>query len=212
MQRSHRKEKLETAWERDRAIYRELAADAPADAIRERADLVRSWLEARRFLDRGTYFGGADLVRSWKLLVSGTAVASFVVGLGHAGGVLLLLDQNGHVSATKAALATVGVQGSRLRRDDPGQLVSTQTSQAWATFLTLSILTYGVLLRLVLFQVMALRTRAAARTPVLEEPPVEDLLRRMMNDAPKTPMPGHPVDPLPRPRRRWWKTLVDRIA
>ena len=94
---------------RDRQIYRELLEETP-EVVRVQRDLLRSWLEARRYLEPERYFGGADLVNGWKLLVTGAVLTSIVLGVGHAAGVLLLLDQNGHVSATKAALATVGVQ------------------------------------------------------------------------------------------------------
>lgn len=106
--RSERAKGLE-AWERDRAIYRELLADSPGGLEPEKRHLVRSWLEARRHLNP-VYLGGRDLVSGWKLLVSLAFALSFLVGVLHAGAVLVLFDQNGHVSVIKAALATVGVQ------------------------------------------------------------------------------------------------------
>lgn len=97
------------ASQRDRKIYLELVNNAPPDAVREEIDLLRSWLEARRHLG-GIYLGGEELVSSWKLLITATVLCSFVAGAGHASGVLLLLDQGGHVSAIKAVFWTVGVQ------------------------------------------------------------------------------------------------------
>lgn len=76
----------------------------------DHAYLLRCWLECRRHLGPG-YLGGKDVVRAWKLLVTAAVVASFCIGLVHAGSVLLLLlDQGRHVSAPKAVLATVGIQ------------------------------------------------------------------------------------------------------
>lgn len=351
--RSEREADGLAAWHRDRAIYRKIVADAPPSAMRERTHLVLSWLEARKF-QGGPYFGGRDLVRSWKLLVTTAVGISFAVGVLHAGGVLLLLDQNNHVSATKAALATVGLQllatllgvvvwtsrkalwsvfgeftslrvaivravlprfsvgtgrrrfvryledvseleqshrplvlghiamaaqlcviamclgllvsldiyhfssqdvrfgwsatrniestelqqavkvistpwriftsagqptlsqieESRLSRDTPMRTVSSAASRAWAEFLSLAILTYGVVLRLVLFLVAAGRASAAARKPMLEGPPIDNLLRRMSTDPPMekvdVPPPG-PGLPETKGRFRWrlpWKKSV----
>lgn len=340
--RSERSADPKSSFARDRRIYLELVADAPADSVREQRDLFRAWLEARRFLDSDRYFGGADLVRSWKLLVTAAVLFSFVVGAGHAGGVLLLLDQNGHVSATKAALATVGVQifvtvlaaflwcvrgllrrlmgeftslrvsiargvlprlvgqsrrrkftsfleqladleqpyrklvishvvlgaqlcvmamslgllaslelyhflsedirfgwsmthdvraesvhrgvqlvaspwnavsgagvpsmdqvsESRLTRETSGRLVSAETSRAWATFLTLAIFTYGVLLRLGVVLLVGSRAMSAAQMPVMSGPPVDDLVRRMTTEAELKPeLEAPPTKKL----RSWWK-------
>ncbi len=338
--RSQRSADSHTDSARDRQIYLELLSDAPADAVRERRDLLRSWLEARRFLAPEKYFGGADLVRSWKLLVTAAMFASFVGGVLHAGGVLLLLDQNGHVSATKAALATVGVQimftlfaallwtvrgalrrifgefsslrvsiaravlprladksrrrkfsmfleqigdleqsyrelvmchvivaaqlcvvamslgllasldfyhfmssdirfgwsmthdvsaetvhrgiqliaspwsglttagvpslsqvvESRLSREATDRVVSIDASRAWATFLSLAILTYGVLLRLVFLLLAGGRAMKAGREPVLRGPPVDELIRRMTTDL----QPQAEAAPMA-VSRPWWR-------
>ena len=106
--RSDRQVAGAAALDRDQAIYRALEERAPK-CLADRAYLLRCWLGCRRHLGAG-YLGGKDVVRAWKLLVTAAVVASFCIGLVHAGSVLLLLDQGRHVSAPKAVLATVGIQ------------------------------------------------------------------------------------------------------
>lgn len=106
--RSDRKLAADAARERDQAIFRTLQERLP-ECTDDRGYLLRCWLEARRHLGAG-YLGGKDLVRAWKLVVTAAVGFSFAVGLVHAGGVLLLLDQGRHVSAPKAVLGTIGIQ------------------------------------------------------------------------------------------------------
>jgi hypothetical protein len=95
-------------WRADRAIFESLIqANAPEALARDRVAVFQSWLRFRRL--EGQYLPGDDLTAAWKTIVSVMFLAAFFYGLLHAGA-LLVLEQDGHVSATRFFMLTVGLQ------------------------------------------------------------------------------------------------------
>jgi len=95
-------------WRADRAIFESLIqANAPEALARDRVAVFQSWLRFRRL--EGQYLPGDDLTAAWKTIVSVLFAAAFFYGLLHAGA-LLVLEQDGHVSATRFFMLTVGLQ------------------------------------------------------------------------------------------------------
>jgi hypothetical protein len=96
---------------------------------------------------------------------------------------------------------------SRLSREMTGKVVSGEASRAWASFLTLAILTYGVLLRLGTALLAGKRASGATESPVLEGPQVDELIRRMTSDPDPEPEGdgGAVVVPPSTKPGPWWK-------
>lgn len=101
-------EKKDYAWRRDRTIYRtHLLKRFPEPASADRSALLRSWLRQRRKQPDAGTARGKDVSAAWRTWVSFAVVACFIFGMLHAGGVLYVLDQQGHVNIVKAFALTV---------------------------------------------------------------------------------------------------------
>lgn len=97
------------------------------------------------------------------------------------------------------------IADSRLNRDMSPHTVSKEASQAWASFLTMSILAYGLTLRLIILVFAARRSGKESKAPLLKGPPVEDLKLRMTTELQPTLIP--PNRGLLPSTQNWWQIM-----
>ena len=93
-------------WERDRRTYLSFQQNFPENSSRRAA--LSYWLQAVRM--QSGVMPGAGIVKAWITFATVLILASFFIGLSYASGLLMILDQNGHVSATRVFLLTIGLQ------------------------------------------------------------------------------------------------------
>jgi hypothetical protein len=94
------------------------------------------------------------------------------------------------------------IEESRLSREERQRPVSNPTSRAWAWFLTFSILTYGVLLRVIVVVAALATSRRALASTRFDAPEHDALWLRMTMPLPQEAPPPAPDEP-PKPRTTW---------
>lgn len=95
-------------WRRDREIFTSFTAHSRACTHDNRRAAFNYWLQAVRM--QRMPLPGHAIVEAWRIVATMAIVASLLLGLSYAGGLLKLLDDDGHVSATRVFILTVGLQ------------------------------------------------------------------------------------------------------
>ena len=115
-----------------------------------------------------------------------------------------------HASVPSAVPSAELVEQSRFFRLDSGGVASGRALTAWWPFTLLTLVTYGLLPRLVLLGVAVVRLRAAESALLLDDPRVTALVDRMASPAVETAAAEHEMASAPSPDAADYREVTGR--